>query len=81
MLLLLFPVSLILFASRKEIFLMFIAPLFNCMLTGTFHWEQEQLNSTLEPQFTKTIEHMLNSHCFITFFEITLLKRDSSVTH
>lgn len=77
-LLFLFPVSLILFASRKEIFLMFIV---HCMLTRTFHWEQEQLNITLEPRFTKTIEHMLNSHCSITFFEITLLKRGSSVTH
>lgn len=60
---------------------MFIPPLIHCTLTGTFNWEQEQLNSTLEPFLTKTIEHMLKSDCPITFFKITLLKRDSSVTH
>lgn len=57
------------------------APLIHCMLTGTLNWEQEHPKSALEPRFTKTIEHMLNLHCSITFFEITLLKRDSSVTH
>lgn len=60
---------------------MSIAPPIHFMLTETFHMEQEQLSSTLEPQFTKTTKHMLNSHCSITFFETTLLKRDSFVTH
>lgn len=63
------------FFKKRKLFLMFVPLLIHCMLPGTFHWDQEQLNSTLEPFLTKKIEHMLKSDCSVTFFKNNFIKK------